>query len=49
MVGDATTTAINGLEVLAVNERLLREHVGLELRYGHVPRSGHTNLSNVAQ
>lgn len=31
MVGDATTTAINGLEVLAVNERLLREHVGLEL------------------
>ena len=26
---------------------LFEEHVGMELRDGHVPRSGRTNLSNV--
>ena len=31
MVGDATTTAITRLEVLAVNETLLKEYVGLDI------------------
>ena len=31
MVGDATTTAITKLEVLAVNEPLLKEYVGLDI------------------
>ena len=31
MVGDATTTAITRLEILAVNETLLKEYIGLEV------------------
>ena len=38
-----------GARVMQGSFHLYEEHVGLELRDGHVPRSGRTNLSNVAQ
>ena len=38
-----------GARVMQGSFHLYEEHVGLELRDRHVPRSGRTNLSNVAQ
>ena len=38
-----------GARVMQGSFHLYEEHVGLELRDEHVPKSGRTNLSNVAQ